>query len=180
MSIDPVVAAALRSLLALLFAAAAAHKLADLVAFRIVLHDYHVLPPSLVTPATALVIATELGLAAALPWRATAPLASTVACALLAVYSVAIAANLLRGRRTLECGCAPSAYRQPLSEWLLVRNLALMAAALSLRVPIDSRPLSWLDAFTFGGLVAAGVAIWTAAQHLAALSASFALARSES
>ena len=168
MSVDPIFALALRWLLALLFAAAAVHKLSDLTAFRIVLHDYEVLPDALVTPATALVIATELLLAATLPWIALTSLASLVTLSLLATYSLAIAINLLRGRRYLECGYAPSAYRQPLSEWLLVRNFGLMLAAMALRLPIEERSLEWLDGFTLAGLVVAGVAAWVAAQQLLA------------
>lgn len=169
MTIDPVIAAALRILLALLFAAAVAHKLADFAAFRIVLHDYHMLPFAIVTPVTGLVIATEVGLAAALPWRATGSTAAWAAIALLAIYSFGIAINLLRGRRTLECGCAPSAYRQPLSEWLLLRNAVLIAAAFALTLPHAPRSLAWLDAVTFAGMVAAGSAAWLATQQLLAL-----------
>lgn len=169
MTIDPVIAAALRVLLALLFAAAVAHKLADFTAFRIVLHDYHLLPLALVTPATLLVIATEIALAATLPWPATGSTAPLAAVALLAVYSLGIAINLLRGRRTLECGCAPSTYRQPLSEWLLLRNAVLIAAALALTLPPAPRAFAWLDIVTFAGMVAAGSAAWAALQRLLAL-----------
>lgn len=169
MSIDPVVTAALRVLFALLFATAAAHKLADLGAFRIVLHDYHVLPYALVTPATALVVATEVALASSLPWPRVGALPACVAFGLLAVYSTGIAVNLLRGRRTLECGCAPSTYRQPLSEWLLLRNLALMAAAALLTLAPTERSLTWLDAVTFVGLVVAGASAWVAVQRLLAI-----------
>jgi hypothetical protein len=168
-TIDPVIAAALRVLLALLFAAAVTHKVADFTAFRIVLHDYHVLPPALVTPATVLVIATEIALAATLPWSASGQLAAWAAIVLLAVYSLGIAINLFRGRRTLECGCAPSTYRQPLSEWLLVRNAALITAALALTLPREPRALAWLDAVTFIGMVAAGSTAWAALQRLLAL-----------
>jgi hypothetical protein len=168
-TIDPVIAAALRVLLALLFAAAVAHKFTDFTAFRIVLHDYDVLPPAFVTPATVLVIATEIVLAATLPWSASGSVAAWAAVVLLAVYSLGIAINLLRGRRTLECGCAPSTYRQPLSEWLLFRNAALIAAALALTLPSEPRALAWLDAITFVGMVVAGSAAWTALQRLLAL-----------
>jgi hypothetical protein len=168
-TIDPIIAAALRVLLALLFAAAVAHKIADFAAFRIVLHDYHLLPLAMVTPATVIVIATEIGLAAALPWPASGSAAPSAAVVLLAIYSVGIAINLLRGRRTLECGCAPSTYRQPLSEWLLLRNAVLIAAALALTLPRAPRALAWLDAITFGGMVAAGSAAWVATQQLLAL-----------
>jgi hypothetical protein len=168
-SVDPAIAIPLRCLLALLFASAAWHKLSDLAAFRIVLHDYQVLPLALVTPATAIVIATELGLAATLPWAPSAPTAAWVAIALLGVYATAIGINLARGRRTLDCGCAPSAYRQPLSEWLLVRNAALILVASITLLPVTPRPWTGVDWLTLAGAVATGTMIWTAAQRLLAL-----------
>ena len=51
--------------------------------------------------------------------------------ALLVLYSAAIAINLLRGRRDIECGCGGAATHVPLSGWLLARNAALMATALA-------------------------------------------------
>jgi hypothetical protein len=152
-----------------MFAAAVVHKLADLPAFRIVLHDYQVLPLALVTPATAIVIAAEAALAATLPWPATSAAAARVAVALLALYTAGIAINLLRGRRTLECGCAPSTYRQPLSAGLIVRNVLLMAAAAALLLPASVRALAWLDGVTFLGVVVAAASAWTATQRLLAL-----------
>jgi len=169
MSIDPVIAATSRYLLALLFAGAAWHKLADLTAFRIVLHDYRVLPAAFVMPATALVVVTELSLAAALPWAASAPAAAWIAMALLAVYAIAIAINLARGRRTLECGCAPSAYRQPLSEWLLVRNVALIGVGALTLLPVAPRAWAGLDWLTVTGAVLTGATTWATAQRLLAL-----------
>jgi hypothetical protein len=168
-SVDPVIAVTLRCLLTLLFAAAAWHKLADLTAFRIVLYDYRVLPPAWVTPATALVIVVELALAAALPWAASAPVAAPIAMALLAAYAIAIGINLARGRRTLECGCAPSAYRQPLSEWLLLRNAVLMGVAWLTWLPVSPRAWAGVDWLTVTGAVVSGAMTWAAAQRLLAL-----------
>lgn len=169
MSVDPVILVTLRALLALLFASAAWHKLSDLAAFRIVLHDYQVLPRALITPATALVVAVEIALAAAFPWTRAAGVAAWTAMGLLAVYACAITINLARGRRTLDCGCASSAYRQPLSEWLVVRNAALIgAAAISLQ-PVAERPWTAVDSLTVVGAVASGTMTWAAAQRLLAL-----------
>ena len=169
MTIDPVIAGALRALLSLLFAAAALHKLADLAAFRIVLHDYHVLPRSLVTAATAIVVGTEVWLAIAFLAPSSSDAAARVAIALLAAYSAGIAINLFRGRRTLECGCAPSAYRQPLSAWLVARNLVLMVVAAATVLPASARQLAWLDAVTFLGTTTVLAAAWISAQRLLAL-----------
>lgn len=166
MSVDPVILVTLRALLALLFASAAWHKLSDLAAFRIVLHDYHVLPRAFVTPATGLVVVVEIALASSFPWPRTAHVAAWTAMALLTAYACAIAFNLARGRRTLECGCAPSAYRQPLSEWLVVRNAALIGVAAISLLPEFERPWSGVDSLTVAGAVASGAMTWTAAQRL--------------
>jgi len=168
-TVDPVIATTLRVLLALLFASAAWHKLSDLTAFRIVLHDYDVLPPALVTPATAAVLATEIAVAVAFPWPESAPMAAWIAMMLLAAYGVAIAVNLVRGRRTLECGCAPSAYRQPLSEWLLLRNAILVGACALTLLPDAARPWAGVDWLTLTGAISAGAMTWASAGRLLAL-----------
>jgi uncharacterized membrane protein YphA (DoxX/SURF4 family) len=168
-SVDPVIVTIARLLLASLFASAAWHKLADLTAFRIVLHDYRVLPPVLVTPATAVVVTTEIALCAGFAHPASAPLAAWVAVVLLASYGVAIAVNLVRGRRTLECGCAPSAYRQPLSEWLLLRNAALIGVCCLSLARSDARPFVAVDWWTVAGAVVAGAMVWSAATRLLAV-----------
>jgi len=168
-SVDPVISVTLRLLLTLLFASAAWHKLSGLGAFRIVLHDYEVLPPVLVAPATAAVVTAEVGVAAAFPWPASAPAAARVAMVLLAAYGVAIAVNLARGRRTLECGCAPSAYRQPLSEWLLARNVGLIGVCAIALLPEATRPWGGVDWMTVVGAVATGAMTWAAAVRLLAL-----------
>jgi uncharacterized membrane protein YphA (DoxX/SURF4 family) len=176
-SIDPVITVVLRWLLACLFASAAWHKLSDLTAFRIVLHDYHVLPPALVTPATGLVVMTEIALAAGFAWPASAPVAAWVATMLLASYGIAIAVNLARGRRTLECGCAPSAYRQPLSEWLLLRNAGLIGICAITLLPTAARPWAAVDWLTAAGAVATGAMAWAAAARLLALASANAVSR---
>ena len=46
---------------------------------------------------------------------------------LLALYAGAMAVNLARGRRDLDCGCAGPGVRRPVGEGLLIRNGALIA-----------------------------------------------------
>ncbi|HEX2483833.1 MAG TPA: MauE/DoxX family redox-associated membrane protein, partial [Myxococcota bacterium] len=126
--LDPAFALALRAALALLFGAAALHKLRDPAAFRTSLEAYGVLPAATAGAGAALVVAAEVAAAAHLvgaapaqggPAAAAGPL---LAAALLAVYGAAIAWNLARGRRELDCGCLGPAGRQPLSGWLVARN----------------------------------------------------------
>ncbi len=168
---DPVVDVVLRAALALLFASAARHKLRDLAGFRGVLQAYRLLPERLVAVTAPVVVGIELGLAAALVLPATRSLAGLGAAALLTAYSFAIAINLARGRRAIDCGCGGPGARQPISEWLVLRNALLTGAALFTLAPAAARPLLWVDWLTgVGGLVviAAG---WTAAHGLAAAAA---------
>ena len=90
------------------------------------------------------------------------------AAALLALYAAAIAVNLARGRRHLDCGCAGPALRRPISGWLVVRNLVLVAIALADLAPLSTRPLVWVDALTVVAATAALAACWMAADRLLA------------
>jgi hypothetical protein len=166
LSVDPVIAAIARVSLALLFAAAARHKLADWAAFRIVVHDYEILPRFAATPFAAGIVAVEAALTVALLVPATASAAATAAAALLATYTIAIAINLARGRRTLECGCAPSRYRHALSEILLVRNTVLIGVCGLVWASVAERAWGSVDVLTVAGGVVVAAATWSAAWTL--------------
>ena len=75
------------------------------------------------------------------------------------VYGAAIGVNLARGRRTLDCGCAGPAARQPIRPSLLVRNGALIGLAAFAAAPVTERALSWIDSLT---IVAGASALWLA------------------
>lgn len=167
--IDPVVALVARVGLALLFASAALHKLRDRAAFAGVLAAYRVVPASLVAAAAVAVAVAELLVAAAL--AAGSVLGCAGAVGLLASYSGAIGINLARGRRTIDCGCGALGERQPISEWLLVRN-ALLAGAACILAPatVAPRALTWIDLVSIAGAVSVAVSIWTAAHGLASAS----------
>jgi hypothetical protein len=151
---DPVIDATLRVALWLLFLVAAGHKVRDLRRFRATLAAYRLLPGGLTGPAAMLVIGAEVAVAAALvapPRRAWGPLA---AAALLAVYGGAIAVNLARGRRHIDCGCSGPGVRRAISGWMVVRNGALAGAALAALAPVRVRPLVWVDGLTVVGATA--------------------------
>ena len=157
--IDPVISVALRCVLAALFATAAWHKATDLPRFRATLIAYRLLPPSLGRSVAALVPGLELAIAVGLllpayRWAAYA------ATALLGFYSVAIAVNLARGRRNIDCGCFGRAARMPLHEGLLARNALLIACAIAVPLPLRVRPLVWVDALTVGLLVTVTILLW--------------------
>lgn len=166
--IDPALHAVLRGGLALLFAAAAAHKLRDLPAFRVALGDYQLVPwalTGLVAPGLA---AAETAAAALLLSPAARPWGFAAAAALLALYSAAIAVNLVRGRRDIDCGCFGPALHVGLGGGLLTRNAALLAAAGAGFLPVAPRPLGALDGATIAGALAFASFAYTAATRLLA------------
>jgi hypothetical protein len=165
---DPVLALALRASLTLLLAGAALAKLRDLRGFSAAVAGYRLLPPALAGPAAAGFVAAELALAAGLwlePLRAASALG---AAALLTLYGVAIAVNLARGRRDIDCGCGGPLGRQALSETLVLRNLGLAGAALACGLPVAPRALAWLDLLTLAAAVGAAAALYAASNALLA------------
>ncbi len=166
--LDPVPRTVLRGALAVLFLWAAAHKLRDRAAFRRALADYRLLPAGAVAPAAGLLIAAELGTAATLLLPGSGAGPSLCAAAILGTYAAAVAANLARGRRHIDCGCAGAAARRRLSGGLVARNLALAAAALLSAPPPAPRSLGWLDAATVAAAVTALAFLYAAAEALPA------------
>lgn len=69
---------------------------------------------------------------------------------LLLVFSFAVFVNLLRGRRTIDCGCFGAVLRQELSWLMLARNGGLAAIAVfCLYAPSVGRTPVFLETFTF-------------------------------
>ncbi len=163
--VDPTVAWVARLALAAVFAAAALHKWRDLSAFAAALGAHRLVPGAIVPALARAFAAAETAVAAGLLVPAVAASASCAAAALIALYSSAIAINLARGRREIDCGC--SARPRPLSRGLLVRNAALVAAALLAALPAASRALVWVDALSAAAGAAALAFVWLAAQSLA-------------
>ncbi len=104
----------------------------------------------LVTPAAWMIPALEALAALGLLLSATRAGAALLMAVLLATFSAAIAINLARGRREIDCGCFGPALRQTLSGWLLARNAMLLAAAAVLAAPAGVRPLGFADFVTIG------------------------------
>lgn len=167
-AVDPAVRLILRAALSVLFGWAAGHKLRDVAAFRDALAAYDLLPERWCNPVARLFIATELCVAGALwipQWAAPAALG---AAGLLGVYGGAIAVNLVRGRRDIDCGCIGAAGRQPLRVALVVRNAPLIMAALASALPATLRVLTWIDALTAGFGVVTLMLLYAAADALLA------------
>ncbi len=163
--IDPIVAWVARLALSAAFAAAALHKWRDLGAFSAAVAAHRLVPDAAVGALARALAACETAVAAGLLLPASAAMAGWCAAALLALYSGAIAINLARGRREIDCGC--SAHPQPLSPGLLVRNAALAAAVLPAVLPAARRELVWVDVFSAAACTGALALAWAAARALA-------------
>ncbi len=165
---DPVLDTTLRGSLALLLVVAAGHKTRDPAAFRATLAQYQLLPARMTAVAAALVIVAELVGAGMLVLPGTHAIGALLTAALLVTYTAAIAINLGRGRRDIDCGCAGPAARQPLSAWLVARNVVLATAALACVLPTRGRPLVWIDGVTVVGAIAVLAGLYGALEHLMA------------
>ncbi len=177
--LDPAVSLVLRGGLALLFAAAAAHKLRDPGAFREAVAAYELVPGALVSSFALVLPLVEAATALTLLVPGGGPLGGTAAALLLLLYGAAIGVNLVRGRRDLDCGCLGAAARRPIGGALLVRNAILAVAALACTRPVAARPLVWLDAATVALGVAALGLLYVAVERLLANAPGLAALRAE-
>jgi hypothetical protein len=98
------------------------------------------------------------------------PGAAALAAVLLAIYASAMAINLARGRRHIDCGCfGPAAEAgHTLSGGLLLRNAVLILVSASLLFPAAERALTWLDVAGIAAATAAGLALYAATDQLLA------------
>ncbi|MGI9327836.1 MAG: MauE/DoxX family redox-associated membrane protein [Pseudomonadales bacterium] len=118
-------------LLAGVFAGALAHKLRHRLRYRAALAAYRLVPKPAVAFIATLLTALELTIVALL--LLLQPLGTLLAAVVLSLYAGAIAINLLRGHRQIDCGCGDEP--TPLSGWLLLRNGVLIVLALWLSWP---------------------------------------------
>lgn len=160
-AIDPAVRISIRLALALLFLWAGVHKLRDVSAFRAALANYRIAPAGAVGLATGVLIGVELVVALTL-MATSGALPAVAAAALLVLYSLAIAINLRRGRRYIDCGCAGPAARQPISGGLILRNMFIVIVAAGAALPATGRSLLWMDAITItGGIIVLALLYFT-------------------
>jgi len=152
--IDPAIGTLLVAAFALLFASAAIHKLFDRERFGEVVRAYALVPTALARLAW-LVPLVELAVGAGLLVSVTRPAAALAGVLLLLAYGAAIAVNLQRGRRDLDCGCGGPNDRRPIAPWMIWRNLALAALLSVLSLPWAARAFAAADVLT----IAAGTAV---------------------
>jgi uncharacterized membrane protein YphA (DoxX/SURF4 family) len=166
MTLDPGVGYLLLIALGLLFAHAAWHKWRGLARFREQLAAYRLLPGALLGPFGVAVPLAESAIALLLLPPMTRPWAAAVGAALLLGYAAAMAINLGRGRRDLDCGCAGPAVRRPIAAWMVWRNALLSALLLVASQPLSARTLSGSDLLTVGGGLLALVLLYGALERL--------------
>lgn len=108
---DPVIPLVITLALAILWLVAGTQKLRAFGEFSAVLADYRLVPDKTTDLCAAAVIALELGHGIALLLPVVRHVALIGSAALLILYAAAMAANLVRGRRFIDCGCMGPAER---------------------------------------------------------------------
>lgn len=146
--LDPLAVLIGSGVLIAIFVRAVWHKLADFTLFKTYFADYEILPQSLTAPGALILVLSEAAIVIGLVIPATRPVAATAGILLLAIYGAAIAANLLRGRYMIDCGCGGSG--QGLSWFLVARNVALIGIGLLAFATPAERGISFIDAAVLG------------------------------
>lgn len=164
---DPLVALTARLFLGLFLVAAAVHKLRSLRAFTSALAGYRLVPRGLLQPFAIFLLAMEMVVGATLVLDlGIAGIAGIGALAIFGLYFAAIALNLARGNRAIDCGCSFGARASRLSGWHLVRLGTLMLASTLPTMAVSARALQAFDFLNaIGGIVALGV-LYLAADQL--------------
>jgi uncharacterized membrane protein YphA (DoxX/SURF4 family) len=119
----PELEVAVRVLIGLVFLVAAVSKMRHWSIFEGVIGNYRLLPQFAVRPFAWLMPPCEVAVGLAV--LAGVPYASLAAAALLTLFALAMAVNILRGRSHIDCGCFNSALKQPLRWSLVLRNAVL-------------------------------------------------------
>ena len=164
--LDPAIGTLLVLCLATLFASAAVHKLRDPGRFAAVFDSYQLLPLPVRSVAAMLVPLAESAVAAGVLLGPVRIAAAVVGSVLLITYALAIAINLLRGRRDLACGCGGPADRRVIAAWMVWRNLALAGALMVLAPRWRERALVPADFITISGGLATAVLLYTSVGRL--------------
>jgi hypothetical protein len=113
-----------------------------------ILTAYRVLREGCVPAAVYVLPSAELLIALALLIPVSRRAACVAAAGLLLIYGCAIAINLARGRRDLDCGCGLASGRRTIAGWMLMRNATMTCAAVTVALPWIPRTLALLDVMT--------------------------------
>lgn len=162
---DPVVTRVFASTLAIILLVGAWQKLRDIDTFAVALENYRLLAPGLVYPTAWFIPGVEMIAGSALIFPESCAVGALLAAALLTVVTCAVAINLLRGRRNMDCGCGGLS-NQPISWALVARNLILVVLTVPASQQSVGRSLYWGDYFTLGGGVLALIGLYLCANQL--------------
>jgi Methylamine utilisation protein MauE len=143
---DPVAASAVAGFAALVMFAAAWHKFSERDEFIGALDAYQMIPSVLLYPVARVLPMIEIAIGFLSLIPATRSVGLTAFAILIAIYGLAIAINLVRGRNEIDCGCGGEVHL--LSWGLVARNLMLVVLASAMAAPSIDRPYEWLDAIT--------------------------------
>jgi hypothetical protein len=169
--LDPLILRGISIGFGLLFLLAAVHKISTAQQFRIILEEYQVVPRALAGPVARLVPLVEVMLSVSWLTGYRPGLVALSSAALLAIYTLAIGINLLRGRIHIGCGCGVAGSAdgdQQLSSGLLLRNTILIVIALVAAIPTTERSFGVIDYVTLGTALLASALLYLAANQLLA------------
>lgn len=165
-AIDPVLVETLALAASAILLTGALHKLRDLALFRAMLENYRLLPVAVEGSAAVLLPAVEALAGVALLFGASRAAGAALGALLLLVVTAAVAVNLLRGRRNIDCGCGASDSGQTLSWSLVLRNAVLGAALWGASLQPGARQLGWIDFLSVVGAAGALFGLYIAANQL--------------
>ena len=128
--VDPAASWTISIALALVFGASAAIKFAEFGEFRAAVENYRIVPESFAASVAAIVPIAELAGAGGILIPRSHEAAAALLLILLAVFTLAIVANLMRGRLHVDCGCFGPSELSRAKMWLdLGRDIVLLLAA---------------------------------------------------
>ncbi|UJJ31477.1 MauE/DoxX family redox-associated membrane protein [Halopseudomonas maritima] len=168
---DPLMHLTIMLGMALLFALAALHKLANQARFALALEGYArafglPLPAGLQGAFSRLLPVLELLAAMGLLCSLQQPLAALPALLLLIIYALVLALTLRSGTALPDCGCQLGERPQPPSAALVLRNLLLVGMTAVLLWPVVPRALGWFDLASLLGAGLSGVLLYALAHQL--------------
>jgi hypothetical protein len=146
-TLHPILIVVAVGVLVCVFARAAMHKAVDLTIFAHTMGGYRLLPAMALVPVAIGLLVLEMAIVLGLIVPATRPFAAGAALALLSVYAGAIALNLARGNRHIDCGCGGAG--QGLSWYLVLRNVLLAGlclVAMATPLPVEMKAAGWASA----------------------------------
>ena len=144
-----------RLTIAVIFALAAFHAMREWALFGAIVEQYRIAPRWLALIAARVLPPLELAAGATLVMPMTSSVGAVFGLCLMALFTMAIAVNLARGRVSIDCGCG-GASGQKLSPGLVVRNLLV---TFGLIVALMAPPRGDVDSVSTMGVIGASLAL---------------------